>query len=196
MNAENKEGKMFGPFHTVRIFPDQSDIILGENVYRSCCDCTLLHKSGERLVIPDDLKNKRCSINGDYIAFSTQEGARIFDHKMNPVFKINCSMLAPFKLAQSTENVMIGRSLQGGRLKDYFRWSFPDERTKKNFKEINEAMTVPQFLFLQEICSHPRKPRELLILQENEHQKIFRTFDVLHQPFLKEKLYLELPQAS
>jgi WD40 repeat protein len=196
MNIENKEGKMFGPFSQARIFPDQSDIILGEFVPGNYYSCTLIHKSGEQLVIPHDLQNLRCSINGDYIAFSAQSGACIFDHKMNPVFKVHCSMLAPFRLAPCAENIMIGRRFQGEKLKDCFSWSLPDERTKKSFKEISKATSVPQFLLLQEVCLQQRKPREVLILQEKEHQRIFKTFDASHQSFLKEKLYLELPQAS
>ena len=194
MNIDNisTTAEMFGPFRTAFIFPDQSDIILGEN-FQGRYSCTLLHKSGKQLVIPQDFKV--CSINGDYIAFYTQRGTCIFDHQMNPVFKVDCSILSQLRLTPCTENIMIGSRFEGEKLKDC-SWSLPDERTKKSFKEISKAMTVPQFLLLQEICLQQRKPREVLILPEKEHQEIFKTFDVSHQSFLKEKLYLELPQAS
>jgi len=176
------------------IFPDQSDLILFkqsqelENSQHKYIT-TIIDKEGKRVYASERNSYRHSQMNGDYIALEDENGTNILDHQMNPVFRLDGSK--SLTLASSYENIIRGKKVQGSNIIGCFVYNLPDKKTKTIVAAINDTLTVSQYFLFAAICAQERQPGELLVLKNKNIQDVFKAFDTLHQPFLKEKLYLE-----
>lgn len=170
----------------VRVFPEGSDLIIGEGFWEGKRRTRIFTKTGYEFDVPEDIRHFSYHINRNYIFASHTYASYLFDHKMNLITKVH-NETAKLKLKPGFEDEIMSKERMYGQRSC---WPLPDKQDFQKLQSINTDLTTAQFVFLEVVCSHKRQRQELLKLEKDSSLvKILKTFED-HRPFLQEKLFI------